>query len=469
MLNPLPIATSKVKTRRSPLRSDLRHSSLDAAAHGVMVGMGETYFAAFALAVGLGEIIAGMIATVPLVVGGLIQLISPWMLKRWFTAKQWVVGCALLQALSFLPFLFAAMAGTISGPLILLAAAFYWGMGLATGPAWNAWMGELVPRSVRASYFSLRTRTAQACVMCGFLVAGIVLQFAREGDWLMPAFALLFLFAMLSRSISTWFLSRQTSLTDCVDTKASLRQAVSSLREGRGSKLLLYLVIVQGGIQLSGPYLTTYMLTRMNVSYGEYTGLLVAVFAAKVVSLPLCGWLARRLGAWRLLWLGGIGIAPISVAWIVSSNLYYAIGLQIYSGVAWAAFELGFALLFFESIDQRYRTHVLTLYNCLHSAAAAGGTILGAWYLQWWETSLMGYYWLFGLSSVARLGSLVILFQIPHVKVLVSAIGFRPLTVRPGAASADAVVLASLPDQIEGDVLPDEMLQDPEEVEKSVA
>jgi hypothetical protein len=42
-----------------------------------MVGFGETYPPAFVLAVGLGEIMAGLIASVPLLAGGLMQLASP--------------------------------------------------------------------------------------------------------------------------------------------------------------------------------------------------------------------------------------------------------------------------------------------------------------------------------------------------------------------------------------------------------
>ena len=47
---------------------------IDAAAYSVMVGCGETYLPAFALALGLGPIVAGMVASVPLLVGATVQL-----------------------------------------------------------------------------------------------------------------------------------------------------------------------------------------------------------------------------------------------------------------------------------------------------------------------------------------------------------------------------------------------------------
>ncbi|HKC50660.1 MAG TPA: hypothetical protein VKF60_07695, partial [Myxococcota bacterium] len=68
--------------RRAPLgsqaallRRDLALVHTDAIAASIMVGAGETYIAAFALALGLGDIVAGYVASVPLLAGALLQLV----------------------------------------------------------------------------------------------------------------------------------------------------------------------------------------------------------------------------------------------------------------------------------------------------------------------------------------------------------------------------------------------------------
>src|ERR1700722_18533637 len=61
--------------RARRLGRDLRSSVGDAAGCGVMVGTGETYLPAFVLAAGLGEVIAGLIASLPQLAGGVTQLI----------------------------------------------------------------------------------------------------------------------------------------------------------------------------------------------------------------------------------------------------------------------------------------------------------------------------------------------------------------------------------------------------------
>src|SRR6187431_394534 len=85
-LSPAPAASLTIvpleRTPRVSPRGDMRASIGDAAAYSVMVGIGETYFAAFALAIGAGETFAGLIATLPMLAGASLQLATPWALKR---------------------------------------------------------------------------------------------------------------------------------------------------------------------------------------------------------------------------------------------------------------------------------------------------------------------------------------------------------------------------------------------------
>lgn len=154
------------------LRRDLRAILLDGAAFSVMVGGGETYLAPFVLAAGLGEVQAGFIASLPPLAGAVLQLASPAAVRRLHSHRRWVVLCALVQAASFLPLIVAALAGTIPATAAFLVATIYWGAGMSTGPAWNTWIGTLVPRGIRASYFARRTRITQIGTVAGLLAGG---------------------------------------------------------------------------------------------------------------------------------------------------------------------------------------------------------------------------------------------------------------------------------------------------------
>src|SRR5689334_23383260 len=88
----LPAARPPLRLRRVPPRDDLAASLGDAAGVSAMIGLGETYFAAFALALGTGETFAGLVATLPMLAGAAIQLGTPRFLAKQRSYKKWVIA-----------------------------------------------------------------------------------------------------------------------------------------------------------------------------------------------------------------------------------------------------------------------------------------------------------------------------------------------------------------------------------------
>ncbi len=85
----------------------------------------------------------------------------------------------------------------------------------------------------------------------------------------------------------------------------------------------------------------------------RYVALVATAFIAKAVSLQLWGNVASRRGARFLLWLGGISIVPLASLWTLGQSFAWVMCVQILSGTFWAAYELGFFLMFFESMPVR--------------------------------------------------------------------------------------------------------------------
>lgn len=439
-----------VSDNRTPLRRDLRASMGDATAFGGMVGLGETYLTTFALAVGLGELMAGLVGSVPLVAGGIMQMISPWAIRKLGSHKRWVVSCACVQALAFLPLILAAVRGSISGPAVLAVATLYWAAGLATGPAWNTWIGTIVPPLVRPRFFAIRTRSQQAAVFVGFLIGGIALQSAGTPDRVLTVYAVLFAVAALCRLVSAWMLSRQSEPIPVPRQMRQIpfRELISHLRGKSGGQLLVYLVGVQAAVQMAGPFFTPFMFRKLNFSYGQFVALISVAFLVKVIAFPIWGRVAHRIGARKLLWIGGWGIIPMSASWIVSQNFAWLLFVQMAGGVSWAAYELAFFLLFFESIAEEERTSLLTVYNLLNTSAWVLGSLFGALILSMMGGTFESYLWVFGLSSVARGFALMLLARLPALDVAANEVSIRTMAVRLNGTSPDAPVLPSLPDQM---------------------
>lgn len=410
-----------------------------------MVGAGETYVPAFVLALGLGGIAAGMVVTVPVLLGALLQLVSPWAVNRLGSRRRWVVACARAQAASLLLLALLAASGLRAAWPIYLCATLYWAGGQAGGPAWNTWVESLVPKRIRARFFAGRVRISQACTMVGLVTAGVFLN-ARGSDASTAIFAIPFAAAAVARLLSASCLASQTEPADANDRAADvgLLTTLRGLGNNAHSGLLGYLLAVQVAVCMSGPYFAPYMLSKLHLSYLPFVTLIGLAFVGKVLALPAWGRFAKRFGVRRLLWAGGLGIIPIAALWSLSDNVYYLAGLQVISGVVWAAYELAMFLVFFDGLPKPQRTSLLTVYNVGNALAMVVGSALGAAWLAWFDQSKGAYLLLFAISSLCRLGTLSLLARVPEGAGQHTAMATRTVSVRPSAGTIEQPILATL-------------------------
>ncbi len=417
----------------------------DGASFSLMVGIGETYVPAFALALGLGDVAVGLIATVPMLAGGLLQLASPWAVRRLGSHRRWVVACASFQAASLLLLLALALARDLPAGLVFLPATLYWAAGLATGPAWNAWVERLVPAGLRATFFARRTRVSHVCVLLGLVAGGLLLRGSSTGA--VSVFAVLFGLGAASRLFSAAMLARQSEPDDqpyLDQIGVSYRQVWRSMRGGGGGKLVVYLMAVQVAANLAAPFFTPFMLRHLELSYLQFMVLLSCGFLGKILALPWLGRFAKRAGPWRLLWIGGLAIVPLSAMWLVSQAMPFLIGLQIVGGMAWAAYELATLLLFFEAIPREQRVTMLSLYNLGHAVAMVVGSLLGATVMHYGADGRTAYLTLFALSSLARLAALALIprhpVEPPEPREF-EPLGLRTIAVRPMTGGVERPLL----------------------------
>jgi hypothetical protein len=59
----------------------------------------------------MGEVVAGLIACVPLLAGAILQLVSPYGVRTLGSYRRWVSACAAVQAASFIPLVVAPGSG----------------------------------------------------------------------------------------------------------------------------------------------------------------------------------------------------------------------------------------------------------------------------------------------------------------------------------------------------------------------
>jgi|688.fasta_scaffold74880_3 hypothetical protein len=394
---------------------DLKASIADGIGFSVMVGCGEMFIGAFALAVGLGPTLAGLVSTLPIVFGALVQSLAPLAVARLGTNRGWCVLCVVLQAASFLPMAWWAWSGHAPAAGIFAAVGLYWASGMASSPAWNAWIGTLVPAGERVAFFAHRNHLSQAGVLAGFVAAGAALQYGKQFDLTLDVFAILFVVASAARFFSAFQLTRCSEpeppavLAAIVSPRRSHERTVLMSPTGW---LLCYLWSVVAGAQFAAPYFTPYMLDEMGFSYWAYMVVFATGLLSKSLSLPLLGRLASRIGSVRLLRLSGLAVAPLTLLWIVSADLRYLVGVQVLAGCCWAAFELAMTLVFFDAISNRDRATVVSAHTIGTAFATVVGAAAGGFLLKSLGEDRTAYYTLFGVAAALRLFTLPLLLKL---------------------------------------------------------
>lgn len=395
------------------LRRDLFSITADGAAFSLMMGLAETYVSAFVLALGHSENTAALITTVPLLLGGILQLGSLAMLKRFRSFRYHAIVSTACQALGLFGLAALAIVGHCPSWLVFVPATIYWLGGMSVGPAWNVWVERLIPRRVRSIYFARRTLVSQTALMFGMVSAGLLLEWSRSADFVMAMFAGLFIASGICRLGSSYLLGSLTDipLEGAVRKEDSPWKAFRSMGSTNGTRLVGYLLAMQVAVYISGPFFAPYMLRHLDFSYVDYMMLLSCSFVGKIIMMPLAGKIARQYGSGWLLLVGGVGIIPVSALWLVNQNFYYLIFVQFMAGVLWAFYELALLLSFFESIKREERIGMLMIYNLGNAAAMVIGGLIGAGIVNGLGQTPEAYLAVFGFSGVARAATL---FLIPR-------------------------------------------------------
>lgn len=385
--------------RLTETRSNLRAITRDGVAFSVMVGTGERYLQAFAVALGHGDLASGLAA--------------PWAVVHLGSQKRWTVLCSAVQTLSWVPLAIGAWVGSFGALPLFAAVTLYWATGFAASPSWTSWVETLVPPRFRERYFARRSAACQAALFVGLVAAGAALHafddgsgaHAGSGVRVLSVFAGMFAVAAVARGISTAYLTTQTEPVPLPEdvTHVTVFGVLSRLRGDPAIRALFCIAPLQFAIQSAEPFFAPYVLRHLDAGYGTYLALVAAAFLGRILILPTAGSFARRFGARRILWAGSLGLVPIAALWSVSASPVWLVVVQLLAGMAWGTFELGTFLLLFDAAPYRERTAVATVYYFVMAAAAAGGSLAGGWLLEACGSTRDSYLALFAASTLARI------------------------------------------------------------------
>jgi MFS family permease len=121
---------------------------------------------------------------------------------------------------------------------------------------------------------------------------------------------------------------------------------------------------------------------------------------------------ANRFGNIKVLHITAMMLPFISMLWLVNSGVVWLCATQVYSGFAWAGFNLCAGLFIWDAAPQENRTRYITLFSALGALGFTIGALIGG-NLGPHLPQIKGSYFLtlFLLSGVLRLIVVLGLFR----------------------------------------------------------
>jgi MFS family permease len=371
-----------------------------------MAGFGLDYFQPFAVFLKATTLQLGMLSTLPQVVGSASQLLDDFLIRQFKSKKRFVLFFVAAQILLWLPIAFLfylKLGGSIMWTFIILAVLHYL-CGIIIAPAWSAWMGDLVGMKVRGRYFGVRNKVTGYVYFFSYLAAGLVLYYSKL--WFstpVVAFTIMFIVAMLARIASYIYLSKQHEpVQDYKEEKTGFLSFVKEITRTNYGWLTLYLCLANFAVFVASPYFAAYLLNDLHLNYLQFVIVNAAALLMKNLSMPVWGRYSDRYGSLKILTLAGFMVPAVAFMLILSKSWVYLIFAQMFSGIAWAGFDLAAFNFVLDATKPEKRVSYISYYSVLQGFCVFAGSMLGVLLYKFSFFVWTGYAFLFFISGILR-------------------------------------------------------------------
>lgn len=364
--------------------------------YSFMDGFGLRYITPYAVSMGVGTTVIGLLGAVPSLLGNLLQLSTLKLIGKKYSRKKVVFFGVLLQALMWLPLLsvgilyYFNLIGTFSASILLLITYTLMSVfGAISGPAWSSWMKDIVPKN-SGSYMARRSSIASALALMCMLAAGWILDYYRTRN-IFLGFTILFFVAFLGRLLGAFMFTKQyePKFNYNEEKYFTFLQFVKKMRYNNFGRFVLMLAIMNFGVAVASPFFGVYMLKDLGFenNYISYTIVSMSSIISGLLFMPLWGKITDRYGNIKVLKVNGLLIAIIPLYWAFaaylavhspSSVVPFLFICEIFNGFVWAGFNLAAGMFVYDAVTRERLALCVTYNGIVGAIAGLFGMLLGA-------------------------------------------------------------------------------------------
>ena len=421
------------------IKKSLKYSIYDGAAFAVMDGMTASFLTPFAVALNASVNLIAALSYIPQLVGAFTQLFAAKVVELFRDRKRILVLSSFIHAMLWIPLLLIPYLNQNQAYLLVVYVAIQTVFVQIMVPVGNSLLGDIIPKYERGRFFALRNKVIGITTFASALSAGFILNhFSTKNPF--TGFAILFAIAFLGRAVSGIFKAMMANPPDDIDhaEKFSIIDFVKRMDKTNYGHFVIYLSLFKFATNIAAPFFAVYMLRELNFSYLQFTAVIASELVASFIAIGFWGRLIDDRGTKQALYITGMLTPLIPFLWLFSKNFYYLMILELFSGAAWAGFNLSSSNFIFDAVKPENRVRCIAYYKCFESISLFAGAALGGFLINnlpaWIFASTI--LLVFLISGILRLlASLALLPALKEARLIEMDVGHsffrRYLTIRP--------------------------------------
>jgi MFS family permease len=384
----------------------LRWFWLDSLFATISVSFYTSFVALFAVAYGANNVQVGRLAAVASL-AGLVALLPGAQAIKLFRGrrKTVVVMCGgVIARVALLVWVILPQMTSDSGTAILVIivvnALITFANNFAT-PAWTAMVADIVPREIRARFFSHRNLAVNLPALLVVPLAGWLIQAGNTQRAPFAGYQIVFILAFATGAFATWAFSRIDDPVPVSQARQQMRlgDLVRTIQVAPGFLDLVACTLIWNlGVQIVAPFLNVYLVNDL----GANTAMVGWITAASsLAALLTARWLGRWVDKKGNLWVQGtlsFIIPIIPLAWMAARAPWQVLIINFIAGILWTGHSLASFNLLLDMAPEQARAEATALFQLVIAGSAVVAPLVGGHLADGF-----GYKPIFVLSSALRI------------------------------------------------------------------
>jgi MFS family permease len=426
---------------QNPFRKSLDVSWKEGIAASVMQTTADEYLIPLGLFLGATPMDIGFLVAIPHLLGSISQFFAVKIVELFGSRLRFLVRATFFQALFLLPLAVFPFFFFHSRILALIfCVTLFRVLANLIATIWGGLTSDYLAAEERGQYFGWRSRITGLAGMITMTLGGILLYTSKTFSTA-TGFCVLFGTAAIARFTSSGLMFQMQDVPEQhkPGDRFTFFMFLRRFRESNFVKFVFYVASITFATTLAAPYFSVYMLQGLHFSYLTYMSIRMVSLVASLVSFPIWGRHADKIGNARVLKATSLLIPFIPFLWTFSTNVVYLFVVEIFSGFVWGGFNLCSLNFIYDAVSPGKRTRCLGYFGFINGVATFIGAGLGG-YLAERLPMLHGsrILTLFMISAALRLLSHFVLSRHFHevrpttqkvssVELFFSVVGITPL------------------------------------------